>query len=455
MNSTSPAPSPYHSSSILSPPGAPEGCQKCGKDDDHSHLLLCEACNDEYHTYCLDPPLTSVPEGDFYCTKCKSNLQTFVSTNDELDRKVAALPPTFTQRFGEIIWAAGGQGFGWWPACIYDPRLTVGTARKLALKNIGKKHLVYFFACADAPFTVLTDPKCMTWEEGLMEELDQGKVAKGAGKHREKMFEWALQAAITENDKPIEFRLDWNHEEDPFVILAAGVGGAGSSRASRVITTNNSNNNNNNNNNKKRVMNHEGNVRDKKRNKNNNSNSNNTDGDVIPTRRSNRSGKPSPIVATIQQQQQQQHENDTKKRQLHKIIKTNRKSINDVVHAFNNANQIEETFDPDNDDQFFCKILRKVKTTTNGISDVNIGFITLSKELSTFADARKKINLDFDDDHDLMFCNWKFYIPHLGPMSSKQEMMFGSIYDLLMKNGDGKTGDGSSRYPLKVIIHDS
>ena len=43
------------------------GCLRCKKDDDHANLLLCEICNDEYHTYCLDPPLTCVPEGDFIC----------------------------------------------------------------------------------------------------------------------------------------------------------------------------------------------------------------------------------------------------------------------------------------------------------------------------------------------------------------------------------------------------
>lgn len=46
-----------------------EGCQKCGKDNHHNLLLLCEYCNDEYHTYCLDPPLDRVPEGDFFCGK--------------------------------------------------------------------------------------------------------------------------------------------------------------------------------------------------------------------------------------------------------------------------------------------------------------------------------------------------------------------------------------------------
>ena len=66
---------------------------------------------------------------------------------------------------------AGGVGFGWWPACIYDPRLTQGGARQLAKKNFGKKHLVYFFECHEAPFAVMGDSKLCQWEEGLMGKL--------------------------------------------------------------------------------------------------------------------------------------------------------------------------------------------------------------------------------------------------------------------------------------------
>lgn len=29
------------------------GCLSCGRDDDHANLLLCEACNAEYHTYVI------------------------------------------------------------------------------------------------------------------------------------------------------------------------------------------------------------------------------------------------------------------------------------------------------------------------------------------------------------------------------------------------------------------
>ena len=29
-------------------------------------MLLCDGCDDAYHMFCLDPPLRSIPEGDWY-----------------------------------------------------------------------------------------------------------------------------------------------------------------------------------------------------------------------------------------------------------------------------------------------------------------------------------------------------------------------------------------------------
>jgi hypothetical protein len=43
------------------------GCLICKNDTHHDRLLICEFCNAEYHIYCLDPPLESVPDGDFFC----------------------------------------------------------------------------------------------------------------------------------------------------------------------------------------------------------------------------------------------------------------------------------------------------------------------------------------------------------------------------------------------------
>lgn len=71
--------------------------------------------------------------------------------------------------------------------------------------------MVYFFACHDAPFAVLSHSKLTPWEDGFQDEFDLGKIAKGAGKARSQMFEEALQIARVEYDKPIDMRLDWNH----------------------------------------------------------------------------------------------------------------------------------------------------------------------------------------------------------------------------------------------------
>ena len=52
---------------IFGLPNVDMGCRVCQRDSDHANMLLCESCNDEYHTYCLNPPLESVPEDDFIC----------------------------------------------------------------------------------------------------------------------------------------------------------------------------------------------------------------------------------------------------------------------------------------------------------------------------------------------------------------------------------------------------
>ncbi|XP_061628720.1 lysine-specific demethylase 5B-B isoform X4 [Phyllopteryx taeniolatus] len=45
-------------------------CLVCGSGGDEDRLLLCDGCDDSYHTFCLIPPLTDVPRGDWRCPKC-------------------------------------------------------------------------------------------------------------------------------------------------------------------------------------------------------------------------------------------------------------------------------------------------------------------------------------------------------------------------------------------------
>ncbi|KAF5746863.1 Methyl-CpG-binding domain-containing protein 9 putative isoform 1 [Tripterygium wilfordii] len=64
--------------SINDIPKAPwdEGvCKVCGIDKDDDSVLLCDKCDAEYHTYCLSPPLSRIPEGNWYCPSCVSGVR--------------------------------------------------------------------------------------------------------------------------------------------------------------------------------------------------------------------------------------------------------------------------------------------------------------------------------------------------------------------------------------------
>ncbi|GMT33156.1 hypothetical protein PFISCL1PPCAC_24453, partial [Pristionchus fissidentatus] len=45
-------------------------CKKCKKSDHWEVLLLCDECDDAWHTWCLTPQLWFVPDDDWFCPKC-------------------------------------------------------------------------------------------------------------------------------------------------------------------------------------------------------------------------------------------------------------------------------------------------------------------------------------------------------------------------------------------------
>lgn len=49
---------------------ADSACMVCGNGESEECILLCDGCDDGYHTFCLVPPLTSVPKGEWRCPKC-------------------------------------------------------------------------------------------------------------------------------------------------------------------------------------------------------------------------------------------------------------------------------------------------------------------------------------------------------------------------------------------------
>lgn len=45
-------------------------CHICNRGDAEEAMLLCDGCDDSYHTFCLIPPLNDIPKGDWRCPKC-------------------------------------------------------------------------------------------------------------------------------------------------------------------------------------------------------------------------------------------------------------------------------------------------------------------------------------------------------------------------------------------------
>ncbi|CAF0968427.1 unnamed protein product [Didymodactylos carnosus] len=76
-------------------------CKSCNRGDDDAYLLICDRCDNCYHTYCLIPPLIEIPRGQWRCPKCVAQLYQTACPLDaygfEQSRKQFTL-----QEFGEM-----------------------------------------------------------------------------------------------------------------------------------------------------------------------------------------------------------------------------------------------------------------------------------------------------------------------------------------------------------------
>ncbi|KAJ3154337.1 hypothetical protein HDU89_008405 [Geranomyces variabilis] len=55
---------------IVPPKPGTELCEICGGGQDDDKMLLCDGCDRGYHLYCFDPPMSAIPETDWYCPDC-------------------------------------------------------------------------------------------------------------------------------------------------------------------------------------------------------------------------------------------------------------------------------------------------------------------------------------------------------------------------------------------------
>ena len=257
----------------------------------------------------------------------------------------------------------------------YSPRLTVGGARRLARKNLGKRHLIYFFECNDAPFTVLPSSRLTKWEAGFIEEYDLGKTAKSGNKNKAMLFDKALSIAQLENERPIEMRMDWNHQDTPVMK-----GSGGGSKGKTVI---------------------------------------------------------SPVAEQRQQPQQQQRPKQSQQQQVQQPPKKKQKvhAVPPSGDSVNRKSAITQgsLIEPSEDGPLLCKILRRLPVGVSNASanaglefSTNVGFVTLpSRQNATFADIRRVAEKELDEDcfpggmgksEGGEGSRWKFYVPKLGEL---------------------------------------
>ncbi|KAH9302077.1 hypothetical protein KI387_013660, partial [Taxus chinensis] len=45
-------------------------CRSCGVNECDNSIVLCDACEAAYHTYCISPALEDIPSGSWYCASC-------------------------------------------------------------------------------------------------------------------------------------------------------------------------------------------------------------------------------------------------------------------------------------------------------------------------------------------------------------------------------------------------
>lgn len=295
---------------------------------------------------------------------------------------------------------------GRWPACIYDPRLTVGAARMQSIKNLGKKHLVYFFECAEAPFEMLADHKILSWEQGLLEDCHLGKSARSTSKARLSEFRCAMHAASIEENKARDRRLDWNHQGQLGTLTASPA-------------------------------------------RQNNESSPRRGGSSIVFSRVNK-GIPflgdvtaSPQNVIFESIKQYGAQRKRKRRSEKTMTGVGRKVKSETENSVKDFKLEKE---------MYCKVLRQEKISSKMIS---VGFVRVhSREKSTFAHLRRVIEQDLIPDAIPREWDWRFLVPNLGPLSIKQETKFGALLTFLHE-ACPSVGEGSLRCPIKITLVDA
>lgn len=99
------------------------GCKVCFGKDDWSKLLICDECESEYHIYCLNPPLETVPkDSEWYCPACKVNENEIVKPGEKLKNQKAKKSNETARDWGRGMACVGSS-----KKCTIVPKNHIGS----------------------------------------------------------------------------------------------------------------------------------------------------------------------------------------------------------------------------------------------------------------------------------------------------------------------------------------
>uniref|UniRef100_A0A8C4IPX3 E3 ubiquitin-protein ligase UHRF n=1 Tax=Dicentrarchus labrax TaxID=13489 RepID=A0A8C4IPX3_DICLA len=97
-------------------------CKICGIKQDPDKQLLCDECDMAFHTYCLNPPLTSIPEDeDWYCPGCRNDASEVVLAGEKLKESKKKSKMASASSSSQRDWGKGMACVGRTKQCTIVP----------------------------------------------------------------------------------------------------------------------------------------------------------------------------------------------------------------------------------------------------------------------------------------------------------------------------------------------
>ncbi|XP_051977679.1 E3 ubiquitin-protein ligase UHRF1-like [Xyrauchen texanus] len=97
-------------------------CHACGVKQDPDKQLLCDECDMAFHIYCLNPPLTTIPEDeDWYCPECRNDASEVVLAGEKLKESKKKSKMASASSSSQRDWGKGMACVGRTKLCTIVP----------------------------------------------------------------------------------------------------------------------------------------------------------------------------------------------------------------------------------------------------------------------------------------------------------------------------------------------